>query len=246
PERTLILGWNRRATIVIQQLDLYVAPDSEVMVVAELPEVGDIIADLRGSLRNLQVHFRYGSTSSRQVLDSLNAHTFHHIITLSYMDILGIQEADARTLITLLHLRDIAEGTGSRFSIVSEMLDVRNRELAEVTRADDFIVSDKLISLMLSQLSENPDLMAVLSELFNPQGAELYLKPAGDYVGLGQHMNFYTVVEAARRRGEIAIGYRLAAQANDVTAAYGVYVNPNKTEVLAFAPDDRIIVLADE
>ena len=38
------------------------------------------------------------------------------------------------------------------------MLDVRNRELAEVTQADDFIVSDKLVSLMLAQVSENKDL----------------------------------------------------------------------------------------
>jgi voltage-gated potassium channel Kch len=28
------------------------------------------------------------------------------------------------------------------------MIDVRNRELAEVSRADDFVVSNKLVSLM--------------------------------------------------------------------------------------------------
>jgi voltage-gated potassium channel Kch len=57
---------------------------------------------------------------------------------------------DARSLVTLLHLRDIADKQDCDLSIVSEMLDVRNRELAEVSRADDFIVSDKLISLMMS------------------------------------------------------------------------------------------------
>ena len=55
------------------------------------------------------------------------------------------------------------------------MLDHRNRELAEVTQADDFIVSDRLISLMLSQLSENEELNAVFDELFNPEGSEVYL-----------------------------------------------------------------------
>ena len=62
------------------------------------------------------------------------------------------------------------------------MLDVRNRELAEVTQADDFIVSDKLISLMLAQVSENKDLNAVFDDLFDPDGSEIYLKPAADYV----------------------------------------------------------------
>ena len=47
---------------------------------------------------------------------------------------------------TLLHLRDMSEKSGKEFAIVSEMLDLRNRQLAEVTRADDFIVSDHLVS----------------------------------------------------------------------------------------------------
>ena len=62
------------------------------------------------------------------------------------------------------------------------MLDDRNRELAEVTEADDFIVSDKLLSLMLSQISENKHLKAVFADLFDPEGSEIYVKPAVDYV----------------------------------------------------------------
>ena len=46
------------------------------------------------------------------------------------------------------------------------MPDVRNRQLAEVTRADDFIVSDSLVSLLLSQIAENRDLNAVFGDLF--------------------------------------------------------------------------------
>ena len=85
---------------------------------------------------------------------------------------------------TLLHLRDIADRKGVDLSIVSEMLDVRNRHLAEVTRADDFIVSDRIVSLMLAQISENKALNAVFADLFDPEGSEIYLKPAGDYVAL--------------------------------------------------------------
>ena len=69
------------------------------------------------------------------------------MIVLVLDDLLDAQRADGKTLVTLLHLRDIAAKPAERFSIVSEMLDVRNRDLAEVTRADDFIVSDRLVSL---------------------------------------------------------------------------------------------------
>ena len=43
-----------------------------------------------------------------------------------------------------------------RINVVSEMLDERNRKLAEVCQIDDFIVSDHLVSLMMTQVSENP------------------------------------------------------------------------------------------
>ena len=66
------------------------------------------------------------------------------------------------------------------------MLDVRNRELAKVTQADDFIVSNRLVSLAMSQLAENPGLRAVFDDLFDEEGSEVYLKPAGDYVDPGQ------------------------------------------------------------
>jgi len=135
---------------------------------------------------------------------------------------------------------------GHDYRIVTEMLDERNRELAEVTQADDFIVSNKLVSLMLSQVSENRELNALFADLFQPEGSEIYLKPAADYVELGRPVNFYTVTEAARRRGEIAIGYKQEAFGKDVAKAYGVVVNPDKSGSVAYAAADHIIVLAED
>jgi hypothetical protein len=59
-------------------------------------------------------------------------------------------------------------------------------------------------------------------------------------------VNFYTVTESARRRGETAIGYRLERHAGDAARAYGVRVNPPKSETVTFQPEDRIIVLAED
>ena len=136
-------------------------------------------------LEHQTVSSRAGDTTDRRTLDELEVHSYDHVILLSYADGSRGDDADARTLITLLHLREIAEQSGRTFSIVSEMLDVRNRELAEVARADDFIVSDRLVSLMLCQVSENKEYSAVFEDLFDPEGSELYLKPADDYVDRG-------------------------------------------------------------
>jgi voltage-gated potassium channel Kch len=246
PERTLILGWNWRAPTIINELDNYVAPGSEVTVVADVPEAEAEIARRCDQLKNQTVRSQQSDITDRRTLDALGIASFKHVIILCYSDTLAPQAADARTLITLLHLRDIQQKGSGRFSIVSEMLDVRNRALAEVTHADDFIVSDKLISLMLAQVSENKQLNAVFADIFDPEGSEIYLKLASDYVRLGEPVNFYTVLEAARRRNEIAIGYRIKAQAADAAQAYGVVVNPDKSQEVTFAAWDRIIVVAEE
>ena len=167
------------------------------------------------------------------------------MILLCYADLMPAPEADAHTLMTLLHLRDIEDRSGRQIAIVSEMLDSRNRDLAEAARADDFIVSDRLTSLMLAQVSENKELLAVFADLFDASGSELYLKPATDYVMAGTAVNFYTVLEAAQRRGEIAIGYRRVQDANDAAKYYGVVVNPKKSDKITFSAEDKIIVLAD-
>lgn len=253
-ERTLILGWNDRAGTIVGELDNYVGAGSIVQVVAdrpfipEAPQSSHVLPER--SFQNLRVYFRPGDTSDREVLDGLQVETYDHIIVLSDLHQRNghapdPQEADARTLITLLHLRDIADRLNQDFSIVSEMLDIRNRELADATRADDFIVSDKLISLLLSQVSENRELAEVFNELFSPTGSEIYLKPAGDYVQPGRPVDFYTVMEAARRQGQVAIGYRRCDQAFDHDAAYGVKLNPRKADRLTLAADDKVIVLAE-
>lgn len=245
PERTLILGWNRRGPSIVRELENYVSEGSELLVVASAEDISRSIEEQTGPLDKLSLRVRQGDTTDRRTLDALDIDTFDHVITLSDSDEYDVQEADARTLITLLHVRDIAGKKAAKVSIVSEMLDVKNRQLAEVTRADDFIVSDRLVSLMLAQLSEEKDLQPVFQDLFDPEGAEVYLKPAGEYVKLDTAVSFYTVLEASLRKGELAIGYRIASQAQDASKMYGVRVNPDKSESVALTSADKIIVLAE-
>ena len=240
PERTLVLGYNAGLHPMLAELSNYVAVGSSVTVVAEIdpPEFA--------TFGNMSVEFRRGDSTSRAVLEGIPVVGFTHIIVLAYKDMLDPQRSDAKTLITLLHLRDMADRSGVDLSVVSEMLDDRNRELAEVTRADDFIVSDKLISLMLSQVSENQQLTQVFSTLFSSDGSEIYLRPAELYIKAGQSVDFYTVLEAARRRGETAIGYRIAEHSRSSEHSYGVSVNPKKAQKNSFVAGDKIIVLAED
>jgi voltage-gated potassium channel Kch len=245
-ERTLVLGWNGRTPGLLTELDRYVTPGSQLLVIAEGPGVSDQVEAVGRRLTNLELSFRAADTTDRAVLDAATAEGYEHVVVMSYSDILDEQRADARTLVTLLHLRDIESQRGESFTIVSEMLDVRNRALAHVTRADDFIVSGKLVSLTMSQLAENPELRAVLDDLFDEEGSEVYLKAAGDYVRLDEPVDFYAVVESARRRGQIAFGYRVLAHADNPDKSYGVVINPDKAVPLTLTEEDKVIVLAED
>lgn len=244
-ERTLILGWNEKGPAIIRELDNYVAQGSDVLVISEDETSAAETEELKPTLKRQNLEYRRGNITERATIDAINVTSFNHIILLCYNH-LDVQEADAQVLISLLHLRNIAETSGRDFGIVSEMRDIRNRALAEVAKADDFIVSDKLISLLLSQISENKQLEKVFKDLFQDEGSEIYLKPIKDYIKPGKAINFYTLLEAASQRGETAIGYRITANANNPDKAYGVNCNPKKSDMITFTADDKIIVLAED
>ena len=246
PEKTLILGWNLCGNFLLKELDNYVAKDSLVTIVANETELESDVKEVKSDLKNIELKYSFDDPTKRKVLEALDVKQYDHIILLCDTDKEDIQEADARTLITLLHLRHIAENQKIKLNVVSEMLDIKNKELAEITKADDFIVSDKLMSLMLSQLSENKALKPVFDDLFDSDGSEIYLKPAIEYVKKDCQVNFYTILECAASRGHTAIGYRKNKYAYDSSKAYGIVVNPKKSEMIAFEENDKIIVLAED
>jgi voltage-gated potassium channel Kch len=157
--------------------------------------------------------------------------------------IIAIAQDDA---VLELHLREIAARLDGPVSIVSEMLDDRNHELAQVTEVDDVIVSDKVLSLLLAQISENQHLAEVFRILFDAAGSEIYLRDVEEYVRPGRETTFATVVAAARERGESALGLRLAELSGDPASGYGVRLTPAKSATYVPAAGDKVVVLAED
>jgi hypothetical protein len=250
PEKTMIIGWNRRANLIVNELDKYVVPGSSIDVLSHQPNTEEEIKAKCANLKNSTIKMYYGDTASRDILDTVDLPGYDHIIVLSQEEVFGVQSSDAKTLSTLLHIRDIADNNPNTFSIVSEMLDDRNRELAEITHTDDFIVSVKLDSLMLTQIAENRELKEIFDTIFSSGGPSIYIRDAKDYVQMGKAINFYTVVEAARQKDEIAIGYKVRNHKKIVNSelmlAHGVVVNPDKSNEIFFADGDKIILLCED
>ena len=244
-EKNLVLGWNHKGATIIRELDNYVGQDSIVHIVSEIDIDEKLIEELKAELVNQKLSHSSGNIANSGILKDLDIASFDNIIILSYHHI-DQQEADAKTLIALLHIRNIVEKSDKKLNIVSEMFDQNNRDLASVTKADDFIISDNLISRMLTQLSETKDLKKVFDDLFDSDGSEIYLKDAMEYVLAEYPVNFYTVLEAAAQKGQTAIGYRRNQFAHDADKNYGIVINPVKSDNIYFAEGDKVIVLAED
>ncbi|WP_371618281.1 NAD-binding lipoprotein [Streptomyces sp. NBC_00454] len=264
-ERLLLLGWNRRAPLVIEQLDQYVSPGTTLDVVA-LGEYAATRGDrsVSAARSRLEVTFHEGDITDPLTLAKLDVPSYDGVIVVGETEP-GAPEApgtpdapvaalapvtdpqaraDDRTLVTLLHLRAIGEAARRELALTTEMSDDGNRLLAPARDGADFIVSGRLISLLMTQISESPYLAQVFEELFKAQGHEFHLKPASDYVRAGSEVPFATAVESARRRGECAVGYRLRAL-SATGPDYGVRINPDKRRPVRLSAEDWLIVLAE-
>ncbi len=246
PEALAILGWNSRAPIVIHDLVSYIEPNSTLKLVIP-SDAKEIELDQQLiKQKNITIDVRKGDITKREVLEEIGLNLIDHVVLFSCLDEHNNQEADSCTLITLVHLRDIRDKTNLQFTIVSEILDVSNRELLQLNQADDFILSDRLVSLAMAQIAENKALGQFFEELFRPEGSEIYLKPITNYLTVDEPVNFFTIVEAALVKNETAIGYRQISYANDADRNYGLVINPKKSDYVDYAETDQIIVFAEQ
>ncbi|MFD6169948.1 CASTOR/POLLUX-related putative ion channel [Streptomyces coeruleorubidus] len=244
-ERVLLLGWNRRAPLMIDQLRRRARPGSAVDVVADggeatVRQVSE--AGAHGTGLTLTLH--QGDVTRPETLRRLDVHSYDSVIVLGQDSAPGQppDDPDNRTLVTLLLLRQLEEATGRELPVVTELIDDRNRALAPISPGADVIISGKLIGLLMAQISQNRHLAAVFEELFSADGTGIRLRPAGDYVRPGCETTFATVVAAARQRGECAIGYRSHHDAS-TSPAYGMRINPAKCERRHWATEDEVVVV---
>ena len=235
-----------RARRAITELDEYVAPGSALDVIVAASEVRPRSSDLSAELANLTIAPTVADTTNRATLEALDVAELRPRRSCWPTRAATPQRADTRTLVTLLHLREIAER--ARAPLLDRQRDARRAQ----PRAGR---GHQRRRLHRQRPAGQPDARAGLGEqapgppcfddLFDADGLRDLPEAGGRLRRARPPVNFYTVVEAARRRGEIAIGYRTAADGADAARGYGVVVNPDKSATASYEPADRVIVLAE-
>ena len=236
PERRIIIvGWSRLGPRVVKELDRFGDEETTLEI---LVDPATDVEHLRSLLpaNNLQIVIKPCGARPEELADLASTSPFDEVIVLGNRDQLSTEDADAHTLLTLLAFQEAVEEKGfGQVRIVAEMLEQRHGSLAQATGADDFIVSDELTSLMITQVSERKELLGVFQQLFDGEVASIEVVRA-DTCGAAQCRNFAEVVASAAAVGDSAIGYRMAKNGQ-------VVLNPSKLTALHLSAEDEVIAV---
>lgn len=247
PARLLLLGWNRRAPLVLDQLRSTARPGSVVDVVADADSAVPGPREAEGGQpAGPEVRFRSAPLSRPEVLLDLDLDPYDGVIVLGPDRGDGPDHPDDWTLVTLLAVRLLEQRTGRETRVVTELVDDRNRPLAPVNSGSDVIVSGMLVGLLMAQIAQNRHLAPVFEELFGANGNSVCLRPAGAYIREGAEATFADVVTAALGRGECAIGYRRKEIARTDSDDHGIRLNPPKAERRVWYAEDQVVVVATD
>lgn len=237
PFHMLILGYNDSLVQLLRELEEFIPETSRITVAGEaLPEDQiSVWKDVKYSV----------TVTERNIYDiSLLQDIIHedtdNILILSE-DGCDAEEADEKILILLLQIRAILAKNKWKINITSEMNSVENQKLMQGVNVNDFVIGSSITSLIMAQIAENKHLLDFFTTLLTSEGSELYMKPAANYVKLGQRMNFYEITEIVKQRNEILMGYKKC-----VDGQMKLMIGPVKTDQVSFTESDYFIVIAED
>lgn len=244
PRNLLVIGWSEMGKSVLAELAAFLPKDS----------VADVVSQPRFVEEELEQETKFGQLKVTHIKSTGEFSQLEELVTKKKYDevlVLGYRgekiteaEADGQTLLASMQLtrlfqKELAEGTAPR--LVAEILDPLKVPLAQTSSVDDLVVSENFAALLLAQLSENPKLSTIFTDLFNPtKGSAIHVRPMADYAKLGEAISFAELVAKASARGETAIGWRVRAESG---AHRVVAINPSKDSAITPFENDGLIVV---
>ena len=255
-ERELMIGWSFKSAAIILEFADYISDGSQIHVLLQHPTEQQVaaISMLNEELESIEVKLLQKDPLSIEDLMSVKPFEYNNIIILagntSNEEHLDASRVDSENIVALLLLRRIfsqypSESKGTK--LITEILDSQNDALVAKAGVQDVIISNRLVSMIMAQISESRDIEKVYDDIFQEDGAEIYLKPADVYFeSLPAEVSFADMMAIAQKRNEICMGVKICAFENDKNANNGITLIPEKNEIYNLQPNDSLVVLAED
>lgn len=251
-EKELVIGWNSRAAIAICEYFKYLLPESQIDILLHRLDKEAIreIKSIQKKCPQRKITIEGGFSKRRNDLEEMELTAYDNIIIFNKTEE-DMEKVDSATIATLLIIRKIfreyRERTGEnvKTKLITEVMNSDNLEIISHTGVNDFIISNQLISRIYAQVAMDPGFMQIYSELFTEERSEIYLKPVSFYFKppIPENLRFIDVMEAAMKRGEVAIGYQIRHSGHFINE--GIVLNPAKNGGIVINSEDAIIVISE-
>ncbi|MBN2535353.1 MAG: hypothetical protein JXB88_20920 [Spirochaetales bacterium] len=252
-EKELLLGWHSIAEIILREFANFLPGGSaiDIMIYKPSAQVEAKIKSFQEEFRELKISLIHENPLSPRNLKNISPFSYNNIIILAQDEKdYTPEKVDSDTMLILLLLRELINEQGiseKKTKIITQILNSDNQELIEQSNVDDFIISNKMITKIIAQISENHEIKFLYDQLFCEEGSEIYIKPVPFYFDtLPVNVSFLDILSQVQQRQEICLGIRRGALLKDPLQNFGVLLNPEKNRVFTLTADDSLVVLAED
>ncbi len=255
-EREPMIGWTFRSTAIIREFTDHIIDGNQIQILLKRPTDGQIaeIDALNQELGSVEVGLIQKDCLSIEDLLSVKPFEYDNIIILAGTDSgeahVDAARVDSENIVALLLLRRIFSQyptESGNTKLITEILDSQNDALVPKAGVQDVIISNRLVSMIMAQISESRDIEKVYDDIFREDGSEIYLKPANLYFELLPiQVSFADMMAIAQKRGEVCIGVKVKALENDKENNNGITLIPEKNTIYELQSVDSLVVLAED
>lgn len=234
----LFFGWSELGQEILNKTIPFLDKECEVSVAYRT----DLVTNLPFIEHNDAVNISLlPFDKNRQLItsDYLLENNFEIILILGYNDCLSEEVADTFSLMQNLHLKSSLNEISiiNKPRIVLQLNDGSKKNLIDIEEDNEFIVSDVLSSLLMTQLADNPKLKIIFDELFSVEGAVIHIHPISEYLDITSftQVKVTDLIISCLSCNETFIGYIENQE---------LFLNPQKAAIITNLESVSVVVLS--
>ena len=235
PKSILVLGWSKLGQQIFDKTIQFLGAGSKVSFLYRK----DFVTTIPNTENySHAVSLIETNTNDQELLSNcLIANDFDIVLILGYDDYYSEDVSDTYSMMKNLAVKKILETKKTSFStrIILQLNDGSKKDLISTNKESEFIVSDLLSALLITQLADNPKLWHVFEELFSNEGLKININHSDAYDPIKkEEISVEDLLVLALKKDETLIGYVENNQC---------YLNPNKSKIINDITKTELIVI---
>lgn len=230
----LVLGWSELGQLIVDSAISFLGEESELFfiyndnLIKSKPNVN--------ASNSKTTLIQCSENEHIQIENLISENNFDIILILGYDDVYSAEVSDTYAMMKNIFVKSYLENN-SETRIILHLNDGAKKNLISSEIESEFIVSDVLSALMITQLADNPLLRGIFEELFSDEGLKINLRPYenGSEMENGQLVLIEDLIIESIKKDETFIGFVVNGQ---------LFLNPKKNQKIEFNESILRIVIS--